>query len=340
MKILVLGSKYDWSIENFYLSHWANQKIEVKQLAIQNIFYKYYYKSITNKILFRLGLSNILKTINKTIVDYVNAENPDIVFVFKGQELLPSTIEYIKVKGIKIVNYNPDSPFVFSSKGSGNSNITKCIPLYDAHFCYNKQIVQQIETKYKIPSFELPFGFEADPNFVIQNIDKEKNKVCFIGNPDSERAAFIKALANQKIEIDVYGNNWDKFIKHKNVTINRPVYGKGLVQILQTYRVQINIMRKHNLDSHNMRSFEIPGAAGIQLAPFTPDHNLYFENGKNIFLHNNVDEAVLAIKKLLALTPQQAMQIKTDAHKFSKQQGYSYAQRAQFVIETIKHNIL
>ena len=42
-------------------------------------------------------------------------------------------------------------------------------------------------------------------------------------------------------------------------------------------------MRIHNPDSHNMRSFEVPGVGGIMVAPDTKEHRIFFEVGKEIF---------------------------------------------------------
>jgi len=110
-------------------------------------------------------------------------------------------------------------------------------------------------------------------------------KACFLGNPDKIRSSFLTKLAEQGILMDVYGNDWEKFVTHKNITTHQPVYGDEQWKTLRKYRVQINLMRIHNENSHNMRTFEVPGVGGIQVAPFTKEHNLFFEEGKEIFLY-------------------------------------------------------
>ena len=52
-------------------------------------------------------------------------------------------------------------------------------------------------------------------------------------DPDKERAAFLESIAANGIEIDVYGNNWHKFISHKNITSYQPVYGNEFWKILR-----------------------------------------------------------------------------------------------------------
>ena len=102
------------------------------------------------------------------------------------------------------------------------------------------------------------------------------------------------------------------------------------------YRVQLNLMRPHNLDTHNMRSFEIPGVGGIQLAPDTPDHKIYFEPGKEIFLYTDIAGCVNQIMKLLALKANEAMEIRNCARMRSINSGYSYKDRAEQALEKIK----
>jgi hypothetical protein len=74
-------------------------------------------------------------------------------------EIFPESLQWAKQKGIKLVSFNPDNPFIFTGKGSGNSNVTQSIPLYDLHFTYNHEIEQQLREKYRSKIAYLPFGF-------------------------------------------------------------------------------------------------------------------------------------------------------------------------------------
>ena len=105
---------------------------------------------------------------------------------------------------------------------------------------------------------------------------------------------------------------------------------------LRKYRIQLNIMRPHNLDSHNMRTFEVPGIGGIQLAPDTKEHRLFFEADKEIFLYNTVEECVNKINYLLSLTTEQANQYRTYAREACVKNKYSYKDRAQQVLAVLE----
>jgi spore maturation protein CgeB len=338
MRLLVVGADSEYAIERFYLKYWkANgSKKAISFFAAQNLFYEYYNLNIINKLKFKLGLSIIYNDINKKLIKEIDFFQPTIIFVFKGMEIFPETLKYAKAKNIKLINYNPDNPFVFSGPGSGNVNITNSIELYDLHFTYNREVKDKIEDKFNIPTHFLPFGFDLGEYSYAEICNaKEVIKLCFLGNPDKFRASLIKKLAISGVKIDVYGHNWHKFISNKNVTCFDIVYGIEFWRTLYKYRIQLNIMRPHNLNSHNMRTFEIPGVGGIQLAPFTEDHDYFFKNGKEIFLYNNIEESLGQIDFLLSLSNEKAKELRKNALNASIKMNYTYKNRAEEVFKVI-----
>ena len=302
-RILIIGSAHQAALEHIYAKHLSSFGNVVEIYPIQDLFLSYYSKSLLNKITFRLGWSSIYDQLQKAVISFVAKYEPSHIIVFKGMELLPATLHVWKSKGIKLINYNPDNPFLFSGRGSGNENVSNSILLYDLYCSYDSSIVKQLQDR-GVKSALIPFGFELD-ELEYQKIENtpEINRVCFLGNPDKERAKFINSLINQHIDIDLYGTNWSQYIpsNSSSVKIHPPVYGLDFWKTLRRYAVQLNLMRIHNLNSHNMRSFDIPGAGGIMLAPRTADHQLYFDEGKEVFLFKDIEECVKSIQELLSM---------------------------------------
>jgi spore maturation protein CgeB len=339
MKLLLVGSASNYAIEKPYLRYFSQHAgISAANLfPAQNKFLAYYQRSVINKIKYRFGVSNILSTINDDLKKTILEERPDVVFVFKGMEILPHTLKWIRSKGIKLVNYNPDNPFVFTGSGSGNKNVSHSIELFDLHFTYDHAIKERLVTEFKLPVCILPFGFDLGETLYAQcAAQTEVLKVCFVGNPDRQRARFILALANAGIAIDVIGHQWQKMVNHPNITICEPVYEDALWMTLSRYRVQLNLMRVHNPNSHNMRTFEIPGAGGIQLAPDTPDHRAFFQPGKEIFLYSDVAGCVSQINDIISLSESDSKQIRMAARMRSLNSHYTYHDRADQVVSNIK----
>src|SRR5258708_9019209 len=302
-RIILVGSDREDAIENFFVKYLRREGVETFFFPAYTLFYEYYYSGLWHKLAFRAGLSGIYKQINRQFRKHVEEFQPDLIWVFKGMEIFPGSLEWAKSKGIRLVNYNPDNPFLFTGKGSGNRNITRSLGLYDLHFTYNLDIRKQLEDQIKADTSLIPFGYDIDASVYEQVARQEEIvKVCFLGNPDQQRVSFIKDLASRGIEMDVYGRDWNRWLRHSSIRVFDPVYGVEMWKVLYRYRVQLNLMRIHNTDSHNMRSFEVPAIGGIMLAPDTKEHRIFFEEGKEGFLYKGVIECMRLARKLFELT--------------------------------------
>lgn len=336
MKLLLVGSNEVWSLEKHYSKYISEEGTEVNICPVQSIFLQYYQKSIINKVLYKAGLSTIEKKIERHLKDMISGWKPDVIWVFKGMEVTPGLLQWAKEKGIKLVNYNPDNPFIFSGSGSGNKNVINSLSLYDLHFSYDRGVLNRIEKEYGVPCKMLPFAYELNDKLYNECCkEKEVLKICFLGNPDKTRAAFIMELANA-VAIDVYGNDWEKFVQHKNITVFPPVYADDFWKTLRKYRAQLNLMRPHNPDSHNMRSFEVPGVGAIGLFPRTPDHEQYLKEGKEVFLYRDIAECKKLANDILEMTEAEARMVREKARSRSVNSGYSYRDRALQSLSEIK----
>lgn len=324
MKILLVGSDYNWSIERIYKRELLKLGYEVTYVPVQNWHYDVYYKSPMHKVLVRLGITRLQANIQKRLLAELNGQSFDLIWVFKGMELTPQTLITLKKKTARLINFNPDNPFIFSGKGSGNKNITRSIHLFDEHFTYDYEVKARIESEFNLKCTLVPFGFD---NEVISNDElnevEEVKAVCFVGNPDAYRSKILQEILNHGLPLHVYGHDWYKHLKHPNLTIHGAVYEKDYYKTLRKYRVQLNIMRVHNLNSHNMRSIEVPGCGGIMLAPRTKDHEAFFAEGKEAFYYNNVKDLVAQAAKILGLDDFNANSIRMKASS-RVESNYSY----------------
>jgi spore maturation protein CgeB len=335
-RVLIVGSDHDAAIERYYSKHFAEEGVENYLFAAQGIFFSYYNASIINKVSFKLGFSKIYKRINEELLKKVAEMKPDVMLVFKGMEIFASTLKTIKETGIRLVNYNPDNPFLFSGKGSGNQNIYDSIPFYHLHVTYDEDIQQKLE-KLGLNAARIPFGFELTKD-QLESSRKEPEvlKLCFLGNPDVHRIEFLNIVAKAGLPIDVYGHNWKKFALDGSISVYQAVYGIEFWKVLRKYRIQLNLMRPHNLNSHNMRSFEVPAVGGIGLFPNTPDHRKFFLEGLEVVLYDKAEDCIQKANRLLALSTEEATTIRNNAYNRSVRSAYSYAHRAHQLVEEMQ----
>lgn len=332
---MLVGSDFEYGIEQYYIKYLRQLGCEIIHYAAPDIVFRQRSGSLMNKALFKSGLLTGYRAVNRELIRLAEHHHPDVIWVFKGMEIYPSTLARLG-RTCKLANYNPDHPFIISGSGSGNKNVTNSVGLYHLHFCYNRNLQKQIEDVFKIKTVYLPFGFELiEEEFLIAEKEPEVNKICFIGNPGKTRVDMLTFLAKNGFGVDVYGHDWERTAlkKLERVQIYDAVYGKEFWKKLRQYRVQINIFRKHNVGSHNMRSFEIPAVGGIQLAPYNEEQSVFFSEGKEIFFYRNEKDILEKVKEILSTSIVNMEVYRKAARKRSLQSGYSYRDRAAIVYE-------
>jgi spore maturation protein CgeB len=339
MKILIAGNNKTWSIERYFRKYLEMLGAEVIFFPSGDIVYDFHTKNVVNKLLFHSKLVTKYPYVNRELLNVSRTTRPDVIWVFKGMEIYPDTLEKLKQEGFRLANFNPDHPFIIPNKGSGNRNVSDSVPLYDLHFCYQRKLQQEIEQGFGVRTAFLPFAYDHED---VQYIDPasidEINKLCFQANPDPYRVQVIEKLAEEGIAVDVYGHGWDKtsIASKKGVSVHPIASRAEFWKKNQQYRVQLNLFREYNYGSHNMRTFEIPVVGGVQLTVYSDEQAEFFEAGKEIFFFNDPADLVVKAKEILSMPAENIRAIRQQARDRSLNSGYSFKDRAQTVFETFR----
>lgn len=335
--IIIFGSSSIWAIEQYYCKYLNSSGFDVTIFDTSKYLNS---DSFIFKVKFHLYDLSIYKNINNELLNLCYIKRPDILWVFKGIELYPETLLKLKRLGIFLVNYNPDHPFIRNSPSHGGKNIEICVPLYDLHFSYRKDLVDLYNYKYSIKSEYLPFGFDV-PEIHFKEIlgVPEINRVSFVGYVDSHRFKILKKLAFNNIGIDVYCNNNSyskQLIKVKNIRIFNTVYGLDYWKTVRKYRVQLNLLREHNIGSHNQRTFEVPGVGGVLLSQFSQEQSDFFIENKEIFFYENYEDISMKINLIQNKDIEEILEFRKNAFNASISNGYTYRDRACYVANIFK----
>lgn len=335
-RLLISGSKISPHTLGTFICQSFPKSIEFEMLTFHDEFAKA-LRSKVNQITYRFFPGIVISRMNRLFIEQVKRFRPDVIVVFKGIEISKRALIEVRGYGIKLVNYNLDHPFFYESRGSGNSFVKEAIPYYDLHITYSSLIAKQLKDVYNVSTALLPFGYDlSDEEYEGLN-ETAKNQVCFIGNPDLTRVELIRFLTTNQVKVDVFGYRWDRFLKEGSyLKLHDQVVGNDYWKTIVRYRVQLNILRKQNEGSHNMRSFEVPAAGGIMLAQDTPEHRQYFEPGKEIFLYNDQFECLEKCRHIMTLGYEEALKIKLAARQRSVKDGYSYKCRSEQLINILK----
>ncbi len=339
MKILIVGSNKHWATERYFVDHLREFSAEVFQYNAPDIVFDNHSKNILNKILFKTKIRTGYKEVNDGLLSAAQLVNPDVIWVWKGMEIFPGTLKKLRSRGFKLANFNPDHPFIITSAGSGNSNVTNSVGLYDLHFCYHRKLISEIEERFHIPAVFLPFAYEKKDLTYLDPAGLSKiNRVCFQGNPDNYRANMLSSLAMNGLEVDVYGQGWEKtkLAGMKNVRVypiaSRPDFWKKN----QEYRIQLNLFRQYNEGSHNMRTFEIPAVGGIQLTEYSVEQADFFKEGEEIFFFRGKEDMLKKVNEILQMPESIITEIRNHARKRCLESGYTFTSRAMTVYKSFE----
>lgn len=336
MKLMVVGSFKADALETFFVRYLRKDISQMETFPALDYFHDFYYQSLMNKVLFRLGISRIHAEINDKLRRKVDEFSPDIIWVFRGMEIFPETLKYFHSKGIKLVNFNPDHPFIYN-RGTGNRNVRKSVSCFDMHLCYHRPLMQYIQEQYGIECHELPFGYELnDHTYETACQAEEIPRVAFIGTYDLIRRRHIESLLKAGIPVDVFGDLWEsRMAKHPNLKIFGPVYGAEFWVKTRQYRIQLNVYKEHNVGAHNRRTFEVPCVGGIMLEPSQSDADKYFDPEQEMFVYRSMDDMVAKAKMLLSMSGTEISDVRGQARNRSLEGKYSYQDRTTIVLEAI-----
>ena len=339
MRILLAGNSKSWAIERYFMKYLSALGAELILYPSGDIVHDFHTSSFLNKVLFHSKLVTKYPLVNKGLLQKAREVKPDVIWVFKGMEIYPETLQQLKTEGFRLANFNPDHPFIITSKGSGNKNVVDSVGLFDLHFCYQHQLQREIEQRFKIPTVFLPFAYDAgDVTFVSPVEITEINRLCFQGNPDAYRVRIVNLLAEEGILIDVYGHGWDKteVAGKKGVSVYPIANRAGFWRKNQEYRLQLNLFREYNFGSHNMRTFEIPVVGGVQLTTYSEEQAEFFAENEEIFFFRDEAALVNKTKEILSLPAERVGTIRENARRRSLASGYSFADRAKTVYEAFE----
>ncbi len=213
----------------------------------------------------------------------------DLVLVFKGPLLNGRSIDYLRSRfESPVVCWNPDSPFdsAVSNRGAG---IPGAIDAYDAYITWSDSLAEElsgIATRVMV----IPFAWDPEVMQPVAGRGEAAGRIVFIGTGTAERCANLERIAH--LRPIIFGTRWPRI---EGIEIRHPVKADQFCEVVGEAKWNLNFLRPQNAKSHNMRSFELVGAGGTQVAPQTIDHRQFLGRDSRTILFKGQDdlEAIL-----------------------------------------------
>ncbi|MEQ8909267.1 MAG: glycosyltransferase [Vicingaceae bacterium] len=237
------------------------------------------YINNVNRVLNRLPLIKTLhfKRQNRFLEKEVQKGGYDYVFVMKGTNLKSDTLVRLKNDNpsTTFICFNPDDPF---NSGSSNQDILDSIKFYDYYCIWTHLLGEKLKAAGAEKVLYFPFGVDEEIIYPLEAA--YQYDISFIGNGDEERHNIIRSLAEElkrrghEMKVHVFGNNWPAF--GENVLVHGQRNGKEMLKTIAASKINLNLLRKQNKNSINMRTFEIPAAKGFMLHEQSMEAELFF----------------------------------------------------------------
>lgn len=208
----------------------------------------------------------------------------DLVLVVKGALADPRTIELLRSRfDCPVVCWNPDSPFddAISNCGGG---IPAAIAAYDTYVTWAADVAERLTAVAK-KVLVIPFGWDPAIMRPTAGRGEAAGRVVFIGTGTRQRLECLRGLAH--LRPLVFGTHWPRV---DGLEVRPPVRGAEFCRIVGEASWNINLLRSQNARSHNMRTFELIGAGGTQIAPQTDDHERFLGNDSQTVLFESMKD--------------------------------------------------
>ncbi|WP_442507024.1 CgeB family protein [Novipirellula sp. SH528] len=338
MKLLVVGAFSFPIYEEAFVRAWNQCGYSAESFSFEPFF-----RGILGKAEWKYSISGPCTFLaNAELKSAVVTSMPEIVLVWRGTTILPSTYRFIREKcQTTIVSYNNDDPF-------NNSNAMwhhrmlwrryiKSLPLVDLALFYRKiNIAEGLSLGAKRADVMLPY-FIPEKDHPIQLSEEDRLNfecdVVFTGHyePDG-REDYLKALVRAGLKVRLFGGKkWSPSVLGDYADYFSPVRqanGEEYIKSLCGAQMCLCFLSRLNRDTYTRRCFEIPACGSLLLSERTADLQELFREDEEAVFFSSVEELVEKALWLKA-NPQTVDRIAEAGHRRVHAGGHSVVDRAR-----------
>lgn len=260
----------------------------------------------------------------------------DAIWVGKGAWATPWLWDSYKARrpDTKLVCYNADDPITTYSRGGNRPWVTESIPCFDLFCTYNANLLEPLRQAGAKDVLRLPFAW--DPTIhPMQEAGAYDHDLVFVGNGDAYREQWLTEILRRpearNWRVAVYGK-WHKVTDPVLAarTESRQVLGPEMAGVLARSKLAINILRRQNEGSHNMRTFETPGCGGLATSQFSDEQNAIFPDGDAAVYFTTPEEAAVRLEEAIR-DDERREKMRTEARAIIRK--HTYRERAASLLE-------
>ncbi|GEM_PF-307852 len=334
MRVLIVGEFVEGAIGVSYLRAFRALGHEVSSFDSTEELLRV-SRLARNRYTRYMGRSAFALAMNVKLLSTAVAARPDLVFVIKGPYVFPWTLRRIRTQvAAKLVNLNPDNPLYpdFTTR-----HIRRTIPLYDCYFTFLRDIIVKLRAAGSPRTEYLPFAYDPEMHRRVSLSEDDRRQwghdVVFVGAWDRDREAWLEPLAD--FDLGIWGSHWTKRAVGSPLrrhVCGEGIFGLGMARILSASKIVLNNLRPQGINSHNMRTFEVPACGAFELTQRSAGQLEFFVEGREIECYANTAE--LREKTAAYLADERSRRRIAEAG-FEAVRPHTYLERAARVIDVV-----
>jgi spore maturation protein CgeB len=240
--------------------------------------------------------------INRKILDALAQEPVALLLIDQGDMIRPETLRAARglAPGVRIALFTEDNLALPHNRSVWQE---RCFPLYDLVVTAKRAnlSIDELPALGAKRIVYLAQGFDPVLHAPPEPPSPPDTEIGFVGTFESERAAFLLALARAGLGVRVAGNGWRRMRRaHPLLTVDvHPLYGPEYAERIGRTAINLGLLRERNRDRHTSRTVEIPACGGFLLAPRTEEAEELFVEGQEAEFFADFDEAMRKIRRYL-----------------------------------------
>jgi hypothetical protein len=294
--------------------------------------------SLLFRIAWKLRVPFDTTKVNGNIHDAIRDSLFDIVWIEKGNMILPWTLRRIKksLPNAWLISVSEDDMYA----SHGHSLWYRFgLRHYDLVFTTKEYNLSELKlfgatsTKLFLDSYDE----NLHKPMQLTGVDRERFScdVSAVGAFEKERAEALLCLAEHGVQVIVWGNDWGGQVNlHPNLIIkNEFLFGEDYSKAICATKINLNFLRKINRDEVTSRSVEIPACGGFMLSERTARHLEFFEEGKEAAFFGSNEELLKKVKFYLEKTVERETIAQAGMER-CKKSGYSMRSQLDQMLRT------
>jgi spore maturation protein CgeB len=254
--------------------------------------------------------------LNRDLIALARRFNPELVFVYRGTHVLPSTVDALREpagrdqRGAIVLGYNNDDPFSPAQPGWMWRHFIASVPRYDAVLAYREHNLPELRMagarrvrllrSWYMPSRNHPVELDAADR-VRFGCD-----VVFVGHHEADhRTALLEAVVEAGIDLRLFGpaHEWNRVLvrspRLRHLAPVGSVWGEDYNKALCGAKIALCFLSKLNRDTYTRRCFEIPASGAMLLSEHSDDLASLYAPGVEADYFRDADTLVAQLHRYL-----------------------------------------